>query len=283
MFLITVLIAALLAGCGGQDQETTTDGDAGANVTGDEGKLQDGKYLAKGPVEHGNFSMATMEVVDGEISSFYYAEIMATSGEEKNEENYSNYVQVLPIIEDLNEQFNEKKDLDKMDFDAMSGATGTVESFKELVNELFAKAEAGETYTPPYKDGVYAAKADEDSRGWLGEVEIVIRDGQIVGLDYFEAAVEDMESSKLVLDEFDEPVEDEDGELKKESVEVKAGERKTAENYSYLELFDVIGEVQKLVIENNGIENLDVDSITGATGSRDTMMEVIEKALEDAK
>lgn len=281
MFLATILITALLVSCGGQEEGVMTDGDT--DVAESEGELQDGTYLVKYPVEHGNFSMATMEVVDGEISSFHYAEIIADSGEEKNEENYSNYIQVLPIIEDLNKQFNEKKDLSEIDFDAITGATGTVESFKAAVNDLLEKAKAGDIYSPVYADGIYTAKAEEDSRGWLGEVTVVVRNGQIVGIDYYEAAIEDMESSRLVFDEYGEPIEDEEGKLKTEPVEVKKGERKSAENYSYLELFEVIEEVRNLVIDNNGIRDMDVDAVTGATGSRDTMVELIEKALEDAK
>lgn len=285
MFLVLVLVASLLTGCGGQEMDTTTNNaeETTAEGTSTNGEFQDGKYLVKGSVEHGNFSMATMEVVDGEIVSFKYSEIMATTGEEKNEENYSNYVQVLPVIEDLNKQFNEKKNLEEMDFDATSGCTGTVDTFKEMVNELLSKAKSGDTYTPVYKDGEYTAQAEEDSRGWLGEVKIVIRDGQIVGVDYFEAAVEDLESQRIVLDEFGEPVLDDEGNPKTEPVEVKVGERKSPENYNWPELFDMISEVQKLVIENNGTENLDVDSITGATGSRDRMMELIDKALEEAR
>ncbi|HHV38765.1 MAG TPA: hypothetical protein GXX70_04630 [Tepidimicrobium sp.] len=282
IFLVTVLIAALVVGCGGQDQDAATDDDA-ADVVEADGELQDGFYLAKSPVDHGNFSMATMEVVDGEIESFKYSEIMATTGEEKNEENYSAYTEVLPVIEDLNEQFNEKKDLSEMDYDATTGCTGTVETFEELVNELLAKAQAGDTYTPVYTDGEYNAKADEDSRGWLGEVNIVIRDGQIVGVDYFEAAIEELESSRIILDEHGDPELDDDGNPKTEEVTVKPGERKSNENYNYPELFDTIEAVQELVINNNGTEDLDVDAITGSTGSRDIMIEVIEKALADAK
>ena len=33
----------------------------------------------------------------------------------------------LEVIKNLNEQFNEKKDLDEVDFDAVSGATHTKE------------------------------------------------------------------------------------------------------------------------------------------------------------
>ena len=83
--------------------------------------------------------MAKMEVENGEIVSFKYSEFLATSGEEKNNENY-NYPEGIEVIKNLNEQFNEKKNLDEIDFDAVSGATHTKENFKRLVNELLVKA-----------------------------------------------------------------------------------------------------------------------------------------------
>lgn len=281
MLLATVLVAALLVGCGSKETETTTNGDS--NGTTATGELQDGTYLIKDPVsDHGNYGMAKMEVVDGEISSFSYVEILATSGEEKSENNY-NYPEGLAVIKDLNEQFNEKKDLNEVDFDAVSGATHTKEAFKDIVTRLLAQAEKGETYTPVYTDGEYTAKAEEESHGWLGEVVVVVKDGQIVGIDYFESAVEDMESNKVVFDEDNKPVMDSDGKPKTEPVQVKAGDRKSVENYAYLDSFDVVKGVQKLIIDNNGTENLDVDSITGATNTRTTMIELVEKALEGAK
>lgn len=282
MILAVLLIAALVAGCGKQEAPASngsTDSEGAEEV----GELQDGLYLIKDPVsDHGNFPMAKMEVENGEIVSFKYSEFLATSGEEKNNENY-NYPEGIEVIKNLNEQFNEKKNLDEIDFDAVSGATHTKENFKRLVNELLVKASKGETYEPVYKDGEYTAKADEESHGWLGEVVVVIRDGQIVGVDYFEAAVEDMESNRVIFDEDNKPVTDSDGKPKTEPVEVKAGERKSVENYAYLDSFDVIKGVQKLIIDNNGVENLDVDSITGATSTRDTMVELVTKALESAK
>ncbi|GFN34488.1 FMN-binding protein [Tepidimicrobium xylanilyticum] len=279
--LSTILVLALLVGCGGKETSTTNNEGSSEALTG--GELKDGLYLIKNPVSnHGNYGMAKMEVKDGEIISFKYAEILANSGEEKNENNY-NYPDGLAVIANLNEQFNEKKNLDEMDFDAVSGATHTKESFKDIVNRLLAQAEKGETYTPVYKDGVYTAKADEDSHGWLGEVMVVVRDGQIVGLDYFETAVEDMESNKVVFDEDNKPVTGSDGKPKTEPVEVKAGERKSADNYAYLDALDVVKAVQRKIIDNNGTENLDVDSITGATSTRTTMIELVEKALESAK
>lgn len=279
LVLVVVLIAALSTGCGKAETDNTNRKSDSSEVS----DLKDGNYLVKMPVsDHGNYPMAKMEVKDGEITSFDYVEILATTGEEKNENNY-NYPDGIAVIKNLNEQFNEKKDLKEVDFDAVSGATHTKESFKEIVDILLAKASEGENYEPVYKDGEYTAKADEASHGWLSEVKLVIRDGQIVGIDYFEAAVEDTESNKVVFDEDKKPVMGSDGKPKTEPVEVKAGDRKSVENYAYLDSFDVVKGVQKQIIDNNGTENLDLDGITGATSTRNTMIDLVEKALESAK
>src|SRR5699024_9086961 len=114
-------------------------------------------------------------------------EILADSGEEKNDGNY-NYEEGLEVLANLNEQFNEKKDLDAVDFDAVSGATHTKESFKEIVPMLLEKAENGEVHEATYEDGEYEAKADEDSHGWLSEVKVTVKDGEIVGVDFYDVA-----------------------------------------------------------------------------------------------
>lgn len=235
----------------GQTEENTTP------VSG-ENKLVDGTYLIKEEVsENGNFPMAKLVVKNGEIESLEYNEYLATSGEAKNESNYP-YVDGVKVIANLNEQFNEKKNLDEIDYDAVSGATHTKEHFKEIVKELLDKAAKGETYEPVYKDGVYEAQADEASHGWLAQVKATVKDGQIVGLDYAEVAVEDMETAKK-------------------------GDRKTTENYSYPRSIEVAKELQKLIIDNNGTEGLNVDSITGATSTRTNVIELVNKALSNAK
>lgn len=275
IFLIMLLALSLLAGCSSEETETTTD-----EIT---GELVDGTYLVKDAVsDHGNYSMAIMEVTNGEISSFKYVEILAQSGEEKNENNYK-YKEGLDVIKNLNKQFNETKSLDKVDFDAVTGATHTKENFKRIVNELLEKAVNGDTYKPVYKDGEYIAKADKDNHGWLGEVKVVVREGQIVGVDYYEIATKDMESNKVVFNEENEPIIGDDGKPKTEPVQVKAGDVKSEENYAYLNSFEVETKMERLIIDNNGTDSSDVDSITGATSTRNTLVELVNKALEDAK
>ena len=91
-----------------------------------------------------------------------------------------------------------------------------------------------------------------------------------------------MEGKKVVFDEDNKPVTGDDGKPFTEAVQVSAGDRKSAENYSYLESIDVMTKMQKLIIDNNGVEDLDVDSVTGATSTRTTMIELVEKALDGA-
>ena len=277
--MIITIFALAITGCGGKEQPGTNE-EKPAEVTGD---LQDGNYLVKMPVsDHGNYPMAKMEVKDGEIVDFEYVEILADSGEVKNSSNY-NYPEGLEVIANLNEQFKEKKDLNEIDFDAVSGATHTKDSFKDVVGQLLAKASKGEKYEAVYKDGEYTEEAAEGSHGWKAEVKVVVRDGQVVGVDYYELAEEDMEGNKVVFDEDKKPVTESDGKHKTEPVQVKSGDRKSVENYAYLESFDVVKGVQKQIIDNNGIENLDLDAITGATNTKDTMIDLVSKALEAAK
>ena len=41
--------------------------------------------------------------------------------------------------------------------------------------------------------------------------------------------------------------------------------------------------MQKLIIDNNGTDNIDLDSVTGATGTRTNIVDLVNKALEGAK
>ena len=232
--------------------ETT---DASEDAKGD---LTDGKYLIKTEVsDHGNFAMATLEVKDGFVSNLNYNEYLVDSGEAKNDSNYA-YADGIAVIKDLNEQFNEKKDIDQVDFDALTGATHTKADFKEITSNLLAMAAKGETYAAAYKDGVYEAIAEEDSHGWLSQVSIKVQDGQIVGVDYAELAIEDSEG-------------------------VEKGDRKSLDNYTFETTFEVAKAMQKAVIDNNGTEDLDLDAITGATSTRTVFVELVNEALSSAK
>lgn len=287
LILIAILAMGVFAGCAKDETSKIDEPKEGGEKTSEsagKGDLKDGKYLVKLPVsDHMNYPMATMEVKDGEITSFDYNEYFAESGEAKNVENYD-YEEGLEVIKNLNKQFMDKKDADSIDYDAVSGATHTKESFKEIVPALIEKAEKGEVHEPVYKDGEYEAKADKDNHGWLSEIKIVVKEGTIIGVDFKDVAVEDMEGEKVVLDEkTKEPVMEDDETPKTEPTKVKKGDIKSLENYSYLPSFDTIKELTKQIIDNDNVENLKLDGISGATNTKDTLLELATKALESAK
>lgn len=287
LILVAVLAMTIFAGCAKDEGPATDDLKGEEKKTTEEagdGDLQDGSYLVKLPVsDHMNYPMATMEVEGGEITSFDYNEYFANSGEEKNAENYD-YDEGLEVIKNLNEQFVDKKDEGSIDYDAVSGATHTKESFKEVVTALIEKAEKGEVFKPTYKDGEYESEADEASHGWLPKIKIVVKEGTIVGVDFKDVAVEDMEGEKVILDEeTEEPIMEDDETPKTEKTEIKEGDVKSLENYSYLPSFDTITEFTKQIIGNDGVENLKLDALSGATNTRDTLIELATKALETAK
>ena len=263
--LAMALTTVVFTGCSSDkapvdENKPATDVTTDATDSTDEvkGDLTDGKYLIKTEVsDHGNFAMATLEVEDGFVSNLDYNEYLVDSGEAKNDSNYA-YAEGIAVIKDLNEQFNEKKDIDQVDFDALTGATHTKEDFKEITSNLLAMAAKGETYEDVYKDGVYEAKAEEDSHGWLSQVSVKVQDGQIVGVDYAELAIEDSEG-------------------------VEEGDRKSLDNYTFETTFEVAKTLQKAVIDNNGTENIDLDAITGATSTRTIFIELVNEALSTAK
>lgn len=259
LILALALMTVVFTGCAKDDAPVDeSNAPAGEVASEEKGDLVDGMYLVKLPVsDHGNYSMGTLEVKNGNISSLNYNEYLADSGQAKSEDNYG-YVDSIKVIADLNAQYNEKKDLAAVDFDAVSGATYTKGDFKNLVEMLVAKAEAGETYTAVYTDGSYEAKAEEASHGWLAELTLTVKEGQIVGVNYQEIAVEASEG-------------------------VEVGDAKSPDNYGYATTFEVVTAMQKLIIDNNGTQDLDVDGVTGATSTRTTIIDLVDQALSTAK
>ncbi len=229
LVLVLVLMLVVFAGC--TKKGAPVAGSKPADTTSEtKGVLVDGSYLVKMPVsDHGNYPMAKLEVKDGQVLSLVYNEYLADLGEAKSDSNYA-YADGIAVIKNLNEQYNEKKDINAVDYDAVSGATHTKASFKEVVAMLLDKAAKGETYTPIYKDGEYKANAEEDSHGWLAEVSVRVQDGQIVGVNYIEVAVEAGDG-------------------------VEIGDIKSKDNYTYEAPFETVKAMQKLIIDNNGTEN----------------------------
>ena len=71
--LALALTTVVFTGCS-KDKAPVDDNKPGTGVTDEaKGEYTDGKYLIKTDVsDHGNFSMATLEIKDGQVSKFEY-------------------------------------------------------------------------------------------------------------------------------------------------------------------------------------------------------------------
>lgn len=107
-------------------------------------------------------------------------------------------------------------------------------------------------------DGFYLTKTEVSDHGIFAMATLEVKDGQIVGVDYAEVAIEASEG-------------------------VEEGDRKTEDNYDFHVPFEISKNLQKQIIDNNGIESLELDSLTGATSTRTIMIELVDEALNTAK
>ncbi len=273
--LVAVLALGLLAGCSQPSVgEQTGNG------------YKDGTYVViANDIEamgHGNYPFIKMTIADGKIAEVDYREYIVETGEPKTTENY-NYKESPEAAANLEEQLLEKQDPEALDLEATSGATHTKHNFVEYAKYALEKAASGETYNPVYKDGIYEAKAAEASHGWLAQIRIVVEDGLIVGVDYDEIAVEDSEGEKVIFDEEGNPVVGEDGNNKTEAVQIKAGDEKSTENYKYLNSPAAMENFEKQLIITQDPAALDFDATSGATHTKESIVELAKEALKDAK
>lgn len=134
------------------------------------------------------------------------------------------------------------------------------EEAKVAVEETVEETkETEEVAEGAYVDGTYDAEAKEANHGWLAKVTVTVEGGEIVEVDYREEAIEDSEDGK-----------------------VKTGDVKSPENYEYEPNFATVEAVTAAIVENNGIEGIDVDGVTGATNTKGTILELVEEALSTA-
>lgn len=129
---------------------------------------------------------------------------------------------------------------------------------ESTVEETTTEKEQGEAVE--YKDGTYDVEAAEASHGWLSKVTVTVEGGKITELDYREEATEDSEDGK-----------------------VKVGDLKNKENYEYEPTITTMEAVTAEILKNNGTVDLELDEVSGATNTKGTIVELVEKALEQAK
>jgi major membrane immunogen (membrane-anchored lipoprotein) len=275
--IITVIVLSLAVGCSKPAvEEAPQDGAV----------YQDGTYVVMTDniedMSHGNYPFIKLTIKDQQITDVDYREYLVELGEVKNDTNYK-YPESPKAAENLETQLLEVQDPSKLDFDTVSGATHTKESFKAYALAALKLAKEGKAHKPIYKDGTYQAKASEESHGWLGQVRIVVEDGLIVGVDYDELALADTQGKKLVFGKDGTVEKGSDGKDKTEPVQIKAGDEKSLDNYTYPASIDAMEDFEKQLIVLQDPTKLDFDATSGATNTKESIVELAKEALKSAK
>lgn len=127
----TMLSVAVLAGCGSKEEG-----------------MKDGKYAVESKADdNGYVSSLAIEVKDGKIVSADF-DMTNDKGSKKDDEGYNTAYKAKSGIDSatafktLGEKLVEKQ---AADIDAVTGATGTTETFKKLAAKAIENANAGTT------------------------------------------------------------------------------------------------------------------------------------------
>ena len=259
----SVLALTMLAGCGGNDKDAAPASD-----------YKDGKYRAEYDQVDKNGWKAFVEltVKDGKITEVDYdylneKEELKSENAEYNKKMKeiagTNPETYLPALE---EALVDKQDAAKID--NITGATHSVDGFKEmvakLVDEKIKKADTTTLVIPQpspaeevkLTDGTYKAEYDKlDSHGWKAFTEITVKDGKITEVDF------DYLNDK--------------GERKSENAEYNESMKKVAGTNP--EEFTPI--LEKALVDSQDASK--IDTVTGATSSSNSFKALAQKLISE--
>ena len=218
--------------------------------------LKDGTYTATSYSEDRNWMPEmTISVVDGKITNLKFDECTAMKKSEDIEYQNSFKVQkdidLLEVYASLQDKLVKTQDAAKLE--TVAGATQTTENLKSLAAEALKDAKDGEKY----KDGSYTAKGPVDERYWTPTVAITVKDGKISTVKYDEV------SSRI---------------YKYKSLDPAYISRfKELKEVDLLAVYDLL---QKSLLEKQDPSK--VDTVTGATSSSASFIEIAKKVIEKA-
>lgn len=131
----TMLSVAVLAGCGGSDENAMKDGTYEVEVA----KVD----------EHGYKPSIKVEVKDGKIATVSYDEITAEGASKRTDAEYNKKMKEFGKVTNPEEAFPalEKAVVEKQsaEVDAFTGATTSSENFKKVAAKAIENAKAGNT------------------------------------------------------------------------------------------------------------------------------------------
>lgn len=228
---VAAISVAILGGC----TPTATEPDPGPTSN-----LKDGTYTGTSDVDaRGGYGVVTVSIVNGELSDVAFEEI--ANGVAKSADNYT-YEEALQAIADLPGLLLETKDVDDS-FDAVTGATGTVDKFRAAAKSALTKAD--KDYQAVLRDGTYTLKSGQDARGYYSQVTVTIAGNQLSEVDYNEYTAE--------------------------------GKTKAEAEYRYTEALAAIEELNNQL--NETLDLAQVDDITGATSTSEAFKDMVQMAM----
>jgi sex pheromone cAD1 len=218
--------------------------------------LKDGTYTATSYAEDRNYMPEmTISVIDGKISSLKFDECTAMKKSEdieyQNSFKAQKDIDLLEVYTSLQDKLIKTQDITKLE--AVAGATKTGENLKSLVAEALKNAKDGDKY----KDGSYTSKGVMDERYWTPTVAITVKDGKIATVKYDEV------SSRIFKYKSQDPA-----------------YIARFKDLKKVDLTVVYDRLQKSLIEKQDPSK--VDSITGATSTSASFIEIAKKVIEKA-
>jgi major membrane immunogen (membrane-anchored lipoprotein) len=140
--------------------------------------------------DHGWKPRLEITVEKGRITRVAYDEVNASGGLKSADASYEKAMKAAgptypaEYIKELDAALIAKQ---KAGVDAVSGATGSSQSFNALAAALLAKAGTGDT-TPVVlpMNTTYTAEDKPDERGWIGSIAVTYTDGRISAVAYDE-------------------------------------------------------------------------------------------------
>lgn len=245
--LIAILGITITTGCTGQSSKPTTTKPI---------ILKDGTYTATSYSEDRTWMPEmTISVIDGKISNLKFDESTAMKKSEdleyQNSFKTQNDIDLLEVYTSLQDRLIKTQDITKLD--TVAGATKTAENLKLLATEALKDAKDGEKY----KDGRYTSKGLMDERYWTPNVAITVKDGKIATVKYDEV------SSRIFK--------------YKSHDEAYIARFKDLKKVDLVVVYDLL---QKSLIEKQDPSK--IDSITGATSTSASFIEIAKKVIEKA-
>jgi len=261
VILAVLLIVTLVAGCGQRKPQEQAPPDQ-SNSGNENVSYEDGVYYAEKADfdDHGWKAMATVIVNGGKITNVFFDEINEDGILKSFDTEYSTNMKdksgttPLDAYNNLEQSLVSKQNPDNVD--AVTGATHSSDTFKELVKQALAGSPveaAGD-----YVDGLYkATENDFDDHGWKAIAAVIIKDGKVVTAAFDEINKDDGHY-KSVDEQYAKNMEDKSGTTPAEAIQV----------------------LSKSLIDK---QDADVDSVTGATGTTTKFKTLMEEALSLAK